>query len=275
MIVFPNCKINLGLNITAKREDGYHNIETIFYPVPFYDLLEVLPATAEKKELLHQTGITIEGAAEQNLCIKAYRLLKKDFPSMPAVTIYLHKQIPTGAGLGGGSADGVFMLQLLIRQFDLTVSPEQLAHYALTLGSDCPFFLANQPMLATGRGERMEPAPITLKGWQLVLILPELRVATAEAFKGCQPRPPATSLMQIIQEPVEQWRNLLINQFEETVFLHHPQLAKYKQLLYEQGAVYASMTGTGSTVFGLFKSHADLEAIEKQCGCRIKSVQLQ
>ncbi|NDF98164.1 MAG: 4-(cytidine 5'-diphospho)-2-C-methyl-D-erythritol kinase [Chitinophagia bacterium] len=274
MIVFPNCKINLGLHITAKREDGYHNIETIFYPVPFQDLLEVIPAAADQQGLLHQTGLTVEGSPEQNLCIKAYHLLKKDFPSLPAVTTYLHKQIPTGAGLGGGSADGSFMLQLLVRLFDLPVSDEQLSNYALTLGSDCPFFLFNQPVLATGRGEKIQPVAVNLSGWKLILLLPDLRIATAEAFQGCQPRQPATSLAHIIQQPVAQWRNLLINQFEETVFMHHPPLARLKQLLYEQGAVYASMTGTGSTVFGLFPEQADVDDLGPLSGCRVKSMLL-
>ena len=266
MIVFPNCKVNLGLHITAKREDGYHAIETVFYPVPFCDILELIPSIDQTDCSLVQTGLPIEGNADQNLCVKAYHLLKKDFPNLPPVTIYLHKQIPTGAGLGGGSADGSFMLSLLCARFNLPVSQEQLQQYALLLGSDCPFFIENKPMLATGRGEKMQPVAVNLKGWHLVLLLPGLHVSTKEAFSGCHPRQAPFSLEQLIQQPVSKWKDKLYNQFEETVFSRHPQLAIGKQLLYEQGAVYAAMTGTGSTLFGLFSEAPDLDTLRARCG---------
>ena len=266
MIVFPNCKINLGLYITAKREDGYHAIETIFYPVPFCDMLEVVPDKAQADYRLEQTGLSIAGDADQNLCVKAFQLLKKDFPALPSVAIYLHKQIPTGAGLGGGSADGAFMLSLLTARFKLSVNKEQLQDYALQLGSDCPFFLENKPVLASGRGEKMQPISLPLKGWHLVLLFAGLHIATKEAFDGCRPRQAPGAWEQLIQGPVSRWKDSLHNQFEETVFVKHPPLATAKQLLYDLGAVYASMTGTGSTLFGLFSDKPDLQLLSARSG---------
>lgn len=274
MIVFPNCKINLGLSITAKRPDGYHDIETAFFPIPFYDILEIIPGPNSADCSLEQTGLHIAGSPEHNLCVKAYHLLKKDFPTLPPITLYLHKQIPTGAGLGGGSADGAFMLQALVKKFQLSVSTEQLKHYALLLGSDCPFFIENKPMLATGRGENMRPLEIDLTGWQLVLLLPGLSISTKEVFSGCTPRMPAHSIEQVVREPVSTWRDQLVNQFEETVFLHHPLLESAKQSLYAQGAVYASMTGTGSTLYGLFSNAPNAATLREQCGCEVRVLQL-
>lgn len=276
MIVFPNCKINLGLHITAKRTDGYHDIETIFYPVRFTDLLEVIPGDAADRDCtLEQTGLPIAGTPEQNLCVKAYRLLKNEFPSLlPAITIYLHKQIPTGAGLGGGSADGAFMLQLLAERFSLPVKKSELERYALLLGSDCPFFLQDKPVLALGRGEKMQPVTVDLTGWQLVLLLPGLHISTKVAFENCIPRTSTVSLETAIKKPVVTWRDTLTNQFEETVFPHYPQLAHYKEFLYEQGAAYASLTGTGSTIFGLFSKAPDVTHLSKHCGCETRIIQL-
>jgi 4-diphosphocytidyl-2-C-methyl-D-erythritol kinase len=265
MIVFPNCKINLGLYINAKRADGYHDIETVFFPVPFCDLLEVIPQGAGTDCTLEQTGLILSASDDDNLCVKAYRLLKKDFPSLPAITIYLHKQIPSGAGLGGGSADGAFMLQLLTEQFNLPLNKKELQRYALELGSDCPFFIENKPVVATGRGEKMRSIAIDLKGWQLVLCLTGLHVSTKEAFEGCKPRVPSISPEQIVVKPVEEWQDQLFNQFEETVFAKYPRLADCKQHLYEQGAAYASMTGTGSTLFGLFSKQPDISLLKEQC----------
>jgi 4-diphosphocytidyl-2-C-methyl-D-erythritol kinase len=274
MIVFPNCKINLGLHITAKRTDGYHDIETIFYPVPFTDLLEVIPRDSEPDCALEQTGLSVAGTPEQNLCVKAYRLLKKDFPSLPPITIYLHKQIPSGAGLGGGSADGAFMLQLLANRFSLPVTKNDVERYSLALGSDCPFFIENKPVLAIGRGEKMRTIAVDLTGWHLALLLPGLHVSTKEAFDNCMPRTPSIGLEEIIQKPISAWRNELTNQFEETVFLHYPELARYKRSLYEQGAVYASMSGTGSTIFGLFSTAPDAMRLREECGCETRILQL-
>ncbi len=274
MIVFPNCKINIGLHITAKREDGYHSIETIFFPIPFYDLLEVVPNMNGKGCQLEQTGIRIEGDPDHNLCVKAYHLLKKDFAALPAITTYLHKQIPAGAGLGGGSADGAFMLQLLTDLFSLPLTSEQLQRYALQLGSDCPFFIMNKPVVATGRGEKMLPLALSLKGWYLALLLPGVHVSTRSAFEGCMPRPAAIALEQLIQQPVAAWRDTLHNQFEETVFVYYPQLASCKEFLYENGATYASMTGTGSTIYGLFTSAPDIAVLRNGCGCDVRVFQL-
>lgn len=270
MIVFPNCKINLGLHITAKRSDGYHDIETVFFPVPLYDLLEVISSTVKNDCTLEQTGLALAGGIDDNLCVKAYRLLQKDFPDLPAIHIYLHKQIPSGAGLGGGSADGAFMLRMLAEQFKLPLGKEALLHYALQLGSDCPFFIENKPTLANGRGERMRDVEIDLSGMELVLLLTGLHVSTKEAFEGCIPRVPADPLEQIISQPVTTWRERLVNQFEETVFTKYPLLLRCKQSLYDQGAVYASMTGTGSTVYGLFSQKPDLSSIIEQYGCEAR-----
>lgn len=274
MIVFPHCKINLGLHITAKRTDGYHDIETVFYPIPFSDLLEVIPHQNGQGCTLVQTGLSVAGPAEQNLCVKAYQLLKNDFSSLPAITIYLHKQIPTGAGLGGGSADGAFMLKLLAERFALPVTQKELERYALLQGSDCPFFLEKEPMLATGRGEKMRSVTVDLKGWHLALLLPGLHVSTKEAFENCKPRPAKNALESTILQPIDTWRDTLINQFEETVFVHHPRLAELKRSLYERGATYASMTGTGSTIFGLFSSAPDLTLLREQWGCEARVIQL-
>lgn len=270
MIVFPHCKINLGLHITAKRTDGYHDLETVFYPVPLTDLLEVINRDSGTDCLLEQTGLSVAGTPEQNLCIKAYRLLKNDFPWLPPINIYLHKQIPSGAGLGGGSADGAFMLQLLVDRFSLPVNKSELLRYALLLGSDCPFFIMKEPVLAYGRGEQMRPVSVDLTGYYLALVLPGLHISTKEAFENCAPRTPAVPLENSIRQPISTWRDTMTNQFEETVFLRYPQLADYKQLLYRQGAVYASMSGTGSTIFGLFAKAPDATQLREKCGCTIR-----
>jgi 4-diphosphocytidyl-2-C-methyl-D-erythritol kinase len=249
MLLFPNCKINLGLNVVAKRTDGYHDLETVFFPISFNDALEAV----QSFELQFQsTGLPIQGEQENNLCVKAYHLLKKDFPDLPLVNIHLHKVIPMGAGLGGGSSDGAHMLLLLNRKFQLQLSQAQLMQYALELGSDCPFFIINQPTFATGRGEIMSPVHVDLSAFKILLIKPGLHISTKNAFTGLTPKAPAKSIKEIIERPVETWKDELRNDFEQTIFLAHPTLRKMKEELYNQGAVYASMTGTGSTLFGIF-----------------------
>ncbi len=249
MIVFPNCKINLGLQILNKREDGFHNIQTVFYSIPFRDALEIIPNN--KLEFI-ATGLAVDGKPEDNLCLKAYHLLKEDFPQLPAVKIHLHKTIPLGAGLGGGSADAAFMLNLLNDKFKLNISTSKLLNYALQLGSDCPFFIKNKPCFATGRGEILEEINVDLSAYKIILINPGIHINTGWAFANISPASTKKSIKEIIQQPIESWKDELINDFEKPVFNSHPQIKWIKDSLNEQGALYAAMSGSGSTVFGIF-----------------------
>jgi 4-diphosphocytidyl-2-C-methyl-D-erythritol kinase len=268
MICFPNCKINLGLFITEKRLDGYHNLETVFYPLAatgiitkdipeneftqvLNDVLEVVPAVAVPQ--LHLSGIEVKGEKDDNLVWKAYKLLEKEHPAkIPALDIYLHKATPMGAGLGGGSADGAYMLRLLNEYCKLNLSDRELAAYALQLGSDCPFFIYNTPQFATGRGEQMRPVNLDLSGYEIRVVCPGLHVSTREAFAHITPRPASFSLIDIGKLPLADWKNHIVNDFEAPIFNAHPELAAIKDRLYDQGAVYASMTGTGSAIYGIF-----------------------
>lgn len=250
MLTFPNCKINLGLYVTRKRADGYHDIETVFYPVHYRDVLEVVPAAATA---LHMSGLAVAGNNEDNLVWKAYNLLLQHYPGkVPALDIYLHKVIPMGAGLGGGSADGAFMLRLLNDYCSLQLSESQLIDFALQLGSDCPFFIRNRPQFAEGRGEVMSDIPVDLSAYSIQLVCPRVHVSTAAAFRMITPVAAPFDLRVLHTLPLEQWRDNVQNDFEPPVFQQHPALAAVKQQLYEQGAVYAAMSGTGSTVYGIF-----------------------
>ena len=251
MVTFPNCKINLGLNIVNKRSDGYHDIETVFFPVQLKDALEVI----EKEKFEFSTsGSPIEGETEKNLCIKAWHLLKKDLPHLPAVQMHLHKAIPTGAGLGGGSADGAFTLKLLDKKFNLDLSEKQLINYSLALGSDCPFFILNKPCFATGRGEILEQVePDLFSDYKIVIVHPGIHISTAWAFATIKPSKPFKSIKQMIQQPITTWKDELINDFENPAFKKHPEIKKIKDVLYDAGALYASMSGSGSAVYGIFK----------------------
>ena len=248
MISFPNAKINIGLYITGKRPDGFHDLETVFFPIGWSDALEFAYSGEVQ---FSASGISVSGAAEDNLVMKAYSLLKKDF-DLPALKIHLHKQIPFGAGLGGGSADAAFMLRMLNQSFKLGLSGEQLQQYAAKLGSDCPFFIVNKPVFATGRGEIMNEISLNLKGLSLVLVKPSVEVSTASAFRNIIPQKPAISLSEQIQLPVSDWKNHIFNQFEMSVFKQYPEIEVVKNQLYDLGALYASMSGSGSCVFGLF-----------------------
>lgn len=253
MIQFPNCKINLGLSIIAKRADGYHELETIFYPIAVSDALEILPAD---KLILTQSGIAVPGDPEKNLCLKAYHLLKKDFPQLPPVQIHLHKNIPMGAGLGGGSSDGSFALMILNNQFSLGLSNQQLIDYASQLGSDCPFFIYNKACHAKGRGEILTPIDLDLSNYQFVLAHPGKHISTAWAFQQLTPNTKSESIQSIIEKPISDWKNCLINDFESPVFKAEPTLSQIKEQLYQLGAIYASMSGSGSSLFGIFpKNH--------------------
>lgn len=269
MIVFPNIKINLGLSITEKRPDGYHNLETVFYPVALEDALEIraLPEAslpeADKKITLHQYGMEITGNPEDNLVAKAYSLLDKEF-HLPPVEIHLYKHIPSGAGLGGGSSDAAFMLKLLNGHFHLNLSEEQLEIYAATLGADCAFFIKNKPVYAEGIGNIFSPIELSLKGYQIMIVKPDVFVSTREAFANIHPHHPEYPVKEVIRRPVAEWKDTLINDFEASVFPQHPVIGEIKKELYNQGALYASMSGSGSSVFGLFAPDAALPEINRK-----------
>jgi 4-diphosphocytidyl-2-C-methyl-D-erythritol kinase len=250
MLSFPNCKINLGLRILRRRDDGYHQLETVFYPLPVKDALE----TTRSQELTFTvTGLPIPGDPAANICLKAWHLLKKDFPELPPVQIHLHKHIPMGAGLGGGSADGAFMLQLLNKQFRLELSTERLMNYAAQLGSDCSFFILNKPCLAGGRGEELRPIDLDLSPYRLALVNPGIHIGTAWAFSQITPSEHGKPIKDIIKDPVLGWKGQLINDFEAPVLRSYPELKKIKEILYDAGAIFASMTGSGSSFFGIFE----------------------
>jgi 4-diphosphocytidyl-2-C-methyl-D-erythritol kinase len=251
LIVFPHAKINLGLHVIAKRSDGYHDIETVFYPVPLCDILEVIevPSSSGKIDLTITGNDSLGG--NDNLCTKAYELLKKDF-KLPSVKAHLHKIIPTGAGLGGGSADAAFMLKLLNRNFNLKLDDNALKKYALQLGSDCPFFVEGKPVNATGRGEVSSPVGLSLKDYFICIVKPPVSVSTAEAYKMIPPRKPQIALLSAILQPVKKWKDLITNDFEEPVFKMHPVIETIKKKLYEAGALFALMSGSGSAVYGIF-----------------------
>jgi 4-diphosphocytidyl-2-C-methyl-D-erythritol kinase len=254
MIVFPNGKINIGLNITGKRSDGYHNLQTIFYPIAIKDALEVIANEGGENPVnFTSSGNPVLGKPENNLCVKAFELLKKDFPRIPPVNMHLHKVIPMGAGLGGGSSDAAFMLQLLNDKFGLNLATEQLINYSLQLGSDCPFFIINKPCYATGRGEYLTEIALDLSSYKILLINPGIHVSTADAFSQISIDQNFPDLQGLIQEPVQQWKDLLVNDFEKTVFRKFPEVGEIKEKLYEQGALYASMSGSGSSVYGIFQ----------------------
>lgn len=267
MITFPNAKINLGLNIVEKRPDGYHNLETIFYPINLQDALEVTRRENNDKEYtLHISGSPLEGEPEDNLVVKAYKLLKKDYPGLLPVDIHMYKHIPAGAGLGGGSSDAACMIKFLNDKFSLGLSTERMEEYAVKLGADCAFFIRNKPVFATGIGNLFEPVELSLKGYHIILIKPDIFVSTRDAFAEIKPVRPAVSLKEIVKQPMETWKNSMKNDFEDSVFKKFPEIAAIKDELYDLGAVYAAMSGSGSSVYGIFK--APIENVEdKFCGC--------
>jgi 4-diphosphocytidyl-2-C-methyl-D-erythritol kinase len=253
MISFPNAKINIGLNIVSKREDGYHNLESCFYPIPLHDVLEIIPA---KKFSFQSTGLPIAGDEKSNLVVKAWKLLQKDFGIEP-VAIHLHKVIPMGAGLGGGSADAAFALKMMDEQFQLLLGDDYLETLALELGSDCPFFVRNQPIIAEGRGEVFSACNINLAGKHLLLLKPDIHISTKEAYAGVKPQAVQQPLNDLLQQPINEWKQHIKNDFEASLFPKYPELAKIKEHLYQMGARYASMSGSGSSMFGIFEQ--DLE----------------
>lgn len=273
MLTFPHAKINIGLQVTERRPDGYHNLDTVFYPIPIRDALEVIVAEGADYDCrLHISGIEIAGDPDTNLVVRAYRLLAADY-TLPSVDIYLHKHIPTGAGLGGGSADASFMLRLLNEMFSLDISTEQLEAYATRLGADCPFFITSQPVYATGIGNEFHPIDLSLKEMYLVVVKPDVFVSTKEAYSMVHPERPAVTLDAKIVRPITEWRDTISNDFEKGIFALHPELATIKEKLYELGARYAAMSGSGSALFGLFD--APVEGVERYFdGCFCEQEQL-
>ena len=255
MLAFPGCKINLGLHVLHRRTDGYHEIDTVFYRIPWSDILEFLPAEIFS---FHTTGLNIPGDAGSNLCVRAFELLQKDF-SLPPVQGHLHKVVPIGAGLGGGSADAVLTLRVINSIFGLKLPDENLAEYALRLGSDCPFFLLDKPARGTGRGEVLQPFEINLQGHFLVLVTPSVHISTAEAYAGVVSGTPQEDLKATLSRPITDWKTHLVNDFEKTVFARFPEIGDVKDKMYALGAEYASMSGSGSSVFGLFRSPVSLD----------------
>lgn len=259
MIVFPNAKINIGLNVVERRSDGYHNLETIFYPIKIYDALEVVLSDELR---FTSSGNFIPGNSDDNLCLKAYHLIKKDF-DLPPVNVHLHKNIPIGAGLGGGSADAGFFIKLLNEVSGLNLSIEKMQTYARQLGADCAFFIDNKPVFAFEKGDQFEEIPLDLSACYLVLVMPPIHVSTAEAYGGVQPERSEFDFRSAIQLPIEEWKAVVKNDFEKSVFRHYPEILSIKEALYKQGALYVSMSGSGAAVFGIFNKKPDLQELEK------------
>lgn len=261
MICFPNAKINLGLNVVSKRLDGYHNIETIFYPIPVNDALEIVPSSSFS---FTQSGIPIDAPLEKNLVIKALNLLKTHYP-IPELEIHLLKKIPFGAGLGGGSADAAYMLKLLNDFCHLHISTDELEALAASIGADCPFFIRNKPVFASGTGNLFESVPLSLTGYFICLVKPDVAVSTAEAYSLVTPAAPSVSLKEIVKRPLQEWKDVMVNDFEKSVFAKHPIIEDIKDALYKAGALYASMSGSGSSVFGLFEKETELKSLFNGC----------
>jgi len=252
MIVFPKAKINIGLRITGRRPDGYHNIETLFYPVSLSDALEfVVLSDSHKRDVLSVTGIKTGDNTENNLVIKALRKLRERY-SFPFLKIHLHKTIPVGAGLGGGSSDAVCFLKSINRNFGLKINLSDLKTLALELGSDCPFFIDFVPVYASGRGEISHPIKPILTNYYLLLLNPGIGINTGKAYANCNPELPAPSLLQLAERPIEEWKDLIINDFEEYSFRKYPVIGSLKNALYKSGAIFSSMSGSGSSVYGIF-----------------------
>ena len=261
MTEHPNCKINIGLNVVAKRPDGYHNLESVFYPIPLCDDLEI-----EKADTFSfvQDGNTLDCSDDNNLCVKAYRLLKLQFPELGDVHIRLTKHIPSGAGLGGGSADAAFTLKMLNSLFQLGLTVPQLQNLASQLGSDCTFFIENKTAWVTQKGDVFQDIPLNLTGYRLLLVKPNVGVSTAEAYRSIVPTPAPFDLGRIAEMPIAEWKNLVFNDFEKSVFEKLPVLAQIKKEMYDHGALYASMSGSGSTIYGIFAPHFDTSEMEKR-----------
>ena len=256
MISFPNAKINLGLHVSRKRDDGFHDIETVLYPVPLCDALEIHPS-GESKSALYLYGTPIPGGGD-NLCMKAFDLMQQEY-DLPTVNMHLLKQIPTGAGLGGGSSDAAQTLVLLNRLFSLGMSDNSLEDVARQVGSDCAFFIRNRPVIAYGRGDRFNPIELRLGGKYLLIIKPDIHISTAEAYAMIRPVSGRPSPQEIVKRPIEEWKDLLVNDFEKPLFEKYPEIGSIRAKIYEMGAIYASMSGSGSAVYGIFNTLPSIE----------------
>lgn len=254
MIVYPNAKINIGLNVVEKRPDGYHNLETVFYPINLQDILDIqeiesdVPASGYR---LKVTGTVLDGSPEDNLVVRAFKLLKQDY-DLPPVSLGLYKHIPTGAGLGGGSSDAAFTIKTLNDRFKLGLTVEQMEAYCVRLGADCAFFIQNKPVFATGIGNVFHPIEMNLQYKQLVLVKPDIFVSTKDAYAKVKVQHPERQLPELLAQPIETWKDTVMNDFEPSVFSKYPEIAAIKDKMYDLGALYASMSGSGSSVFGIF-----------------------
>ncbi len=256
------CKINIGLNIVSKREDGYHNLETIFYPVPLFDEITICSAEEDGIDL---SGHQLEGDPYENLVLKAVRLLRENGHKVPPVHISLKKNIPSGAGLGGGSSDAATVMKEMNKHLSLGLSNEAMERMIAKLGADCPFFIQCKPVYAEGIGDVFSPVEIDLSGWHLVLVKPDDHISTKEAYSLIKAKPSKYSITEIVKSPVEDWKDYINNDFEKSVFPNHPKIESIRNQLYGIGASYACMSGSGSTVFGLFRQKADLDKIDQDC----------
>lgn len=274
MITFPNCKINIGLQVVSKREDGYHNIESVFLPVPLCDVLEIVPnETSRENDIaytnnfyLKMSGATIPGNGADNICTKAFQLLHTQF-RLPPTALFLHKNIPTGAGLGGGSSDGSFTLKLINQIYKLGIENSRLKEFAAMLGSDCPFFIDNAPAYVGGRGTDIRLIPLTLHGYHITIINPRIHVSTQEAYSMITPQTPKYNLLEALQQPVPRWKEIIVNDFERPLSAKYPELLEIKTQLYDAGAKYASMTGSGSSFYALSTKQLTLPAKLKSNFC--------
>ena len=260
MLAFANAKINIGLNVTEKLPSGYHNIETVFYPIKIHDVVEITDAQLISCKV---AGIDIEGNPEDNLCYKAFRLLQKDC-NFPAQQITLLKQIPIGAGLGGGSSDAAHLIKVIDQKFNLGLSVSEMEQYAAQLGADCAFFIQNKPVYAYGKGDQFKPLTLDLSAYNMVLVKPEIHVSTAEAYAGMIPQASEANLIELVQQPLEHWKNHIKNDFERMVFEKYPAIRDVKNALYRAGALYAAMSGSGSSVYGIFDKTISLPELEQK-----------
>ncbi len=253
MTTFPNAKINIGLNITGKRDDGYHNIESLFYPVGVRDILEFVIQSPEKDtDELTVSGFPADCKMNENLVIRALDLLRTEY-TVPPLRIHLHKAIPAGSGLGGGSSDAAFMLRSVCRYFRLEAGSSELTRLSLKIGSDCAFFIDNKPAIVTGRGEIVSQVNVSLEGYYIFLVHPGIHISTAEAYRIIKPSGPAYNLTDIVKEPPEEWKDIIKNDFQEAIIKKHPLIDELIKELYSAGAAYCSMSGSGSSVYGIFR----------------------
>ena len=260
MVVFPNAKINIGLYVTSRRSDGYHNLETVLVPINLKDVVEVVEGD---RLVLSSSGLAIPGDVVNNLCVKAYQLIRKDI-EIPPIRIHLHKHIPIGAGLGGGSSDAAFFIKLINEKFSLNLHARQMEHYARQLGADCAFFIRNQPAFATHKGDQFEPIALVLKQYYVVLVVPNIHVSTSQAYHEIIPADASSGLQQNVMFPIAEWKNCIENSFEQLIFKKYPKIEQIKSYLYKAGALYASMSGSGSAVYGIFDNAITLPELEKE-----------